>query len=206
MNSIYRNAERSGRWGVCVGIVGAGMSAAMIGMMGAAAAHGDTTDGPVPVVPVTPESLLSSSADNLTDANALLGDADVPSEFEGVLGAQTEVLDNGLNVVSDYEGIQAPLLSSDDTSLVNLGDALFLADDQQIEQASADVLSAAQAFDTTPSVDTEFDLFLADAQLGGAALDTLIPNTLAGFADQLFGLGSEAADSAASLTDSFALF
>ncbi len=174
-------------------------------MMGAPAAHADTADTSVPFAPVTPESLLSSSADNLTDANTNLGQADLPGELQGMLGPQTGVLDNGLNVITEYEEIQASLVTSDDNSLVDLGNLLFLAGDQQLEQASGDVLSATQVFDTAPSTLTAFDLFLADAQLGGAALDLLIPNTLAGYADQLFGLGGDAGGSAAGLADLFSL-
>jgi len=206
MNLGRRAAERSGRLIGGLGIFGAAATGALIGMSGAPVAHADTSDAAVPVVPVTPESLLSSSTDNLTAADTILGRADLSGEFQGILGPQTEVLNNGLSVVGEFEGIQAPLLSSGEPSLANLGDLLFLGDDQQIEQASADVLSATQAFDANPTVSTEFNLFLADAQLGGAAFDTLVPNAIASFVDQLSGIGSDATGSAASVADLFSLF
>jgi hypothetical protein len=180
-------------------VVGAGVAAAIIG---APAAHADDElgDTPHPIIPVTPASLLSSTTDNLTETNNVLSQADLPDEFQGVLGPQTQVLDNGLDLVDKYEAIQAPLVSSDNPSLVDLGSLLFLVNDQQIEQASGAVLSATQAFDSAPSLTTEFGLLSADLQfLDTSVLDSLIPNIGTKLVEQLFGIGgSDAASSIAS--------
>jgi hypothetical protein len=191
---IARQARRcSVGFGIAVGAVAA---AAMIGVASAPAAHAD----PVDVSTSTDLGLLDAAAADMTEAN------DVLHNLPGVVVVDLfGGISNAADVIDQFEAIQAPLLSSDNSFFSGLGHVLFDYPDQQLNQASDAFLSAVQSFAADPSSLTGFDVSLAGFQYTGTVLfDSLLPNVVGEVIDQLFGLegpdavGGSAADVAAS--------
>lgn len=175
MNSNQHTARQ---WGVGLGMaIGAGMAAAMIGMTGAPAAHADAGSA------ATDLGLLDSAAADFTEAINVL------TNTPGVV-----VIDlSGLNVpdiINQFEAIQTPLLSSDNSSLSGLGDFLFDGPDQQLAHAGDVFLTAAQAFAADPSPTAGLGISSAGFQYTDTLLfESLYPNGVGAVIDQLLGLG-----------------
>lgn len=184
MNRSYRIAGNFGGCGVCASVAGVGVAAAMIGIMSTPPAHAD--DAP------DPADLLSSSINDLTEAKDGLIQIN-PSMYiaEEFIGPQIQDLADFADLVKEYEGIQEPLLSSHDHFMGEAANLLFFIDDQQIEQASGAVLSTTQAFESLPSYQDMFSAIWADVQLLDASVfESLIPNRLVGFAEEIFHSGA----------------
>jgi hypothetical protein len=154
---------------------GIGIAAAVIGM---GTAHAD--DGSVP----TDIGLLTTAETDVTDAFNLTG----------------QTPDTGF--FSQLEAIQTPLLSSDDSFVSGVGEALFNGPDQQLAQASDAFLSATEVISSgTPSITALGDYASAGSQLVGAIFGEL-PSTLIGkLTDQIFDIGGFDTASASAATD-----
>lgn len=142
----------------------------------------------------TPLGALESAGTDFTDLKDVASQA-VPSEFQSELTSQTQIADSMPGGLDTFEGVQAPLLSHDDP-FSGLADVLFAGPDEQLEHASNTLLTATQAFVADPSSTTELPVVFADLQLGGAVLDQLIPDVLAGGVDGLSGLDAAAGSGA----------
>jgi hypothetical protein len=161
---------------------GAGSAAAMIGMTGAPAARADE------VTATDPIGLLDSSTADLTQADDVLSQADVPAQFQRALEAITPFPDTALRLIDQTETAQAPLFSQDDPFSA-VASALFGGLDQQFAEDSDAFLTASQAFAADPSATTEFGLVSASLQFDSTAIESILPTIGAFLVDQLFGLG-----------------
>ena len=143
---------------------GVGMAAAAAAVIGMGTAHAD--DGSVP----TDIGLLTTAETDVTDAFSLNG----------------QTPDTGF--FSQLEAIQTPLLSSDNTFVSGVGEALFNGPDQQLAQSGEAFLSAAEALSSgTPSITALGDYASTGFQLVGAIFGE-IPSTLIGkLTDQILG-------------------
>jgi hypothetical protein len=176
MNSHHSATGWARRWGVGFGIAAAaGAAAATIGMT-ASAAHAD--DGSLG----TDIGLLNSAETDVIEAlnafNQVSGNG-LPSDFPG----------NLVNLTDQFEAIQTPLLSSDNSFVSDLGDALFNGPDQQLAQSSDAFLVAAEAFSTDPtSAINELDAVSTALQYDGTLLFDELPADVVGkLVDQLLG-------------------
>jgi hypothetical protein len=106
---------------------GAGVVAAMIALAGATAAHADDEGT------VTDVGLLQSGVADLTQANDVLSNADVPTQFQPFLGEVAAFPDNSIQLLDQAESFQAPLFSSADP-FSGLASALYGGLDQQFAQ------------------------------------------------------------------------
>jgi hypothetical protein len=157
---------------------GIGMAAAAAAMIGMGTAHAD--DGSVP----TDIGLLTTAETDVTEAFSLNG----------------QTPDTGF--FSQLEAIQTPLLSSDNSFVSGVGEALFNGPDQQLAQSSEAFLSAAEALSSgTPSLTTLGDFASTGFQVTGAIFGE-IPSTLIGkLTDQIFDIGGFDTTSAGAATD-----
>jgi hypothetical protein len=157
---------------------GVGMAAVAVAVIGMGTAHAD--DGSVP----TDIGLLTTAETDVTDAFSLNGQAPDTGFF------------------SQLEAIQTPLLSSDNSFVSGVGEALFNGPDQQLAQSSEAFLSAAEALSSgTPSITALGDYASTGFQLVGAIFGEL-PSTLIGkLTDQIFDIGGFDTASASAATD-----
>lgn len=132
-------------------------------------ANDDTPGVPSPETPATE---MANAIGNLTTATSTWTSTAVPGDFQWLLGSQTQYLENDLDLLTRYESIQAPFVLSHDDSSAALGNLLFLIGDQQLSQASADLLTTVQAFDTDPSSTAAFNVLAADFEFTDAAFMT----------------------------------
>jgi hypothetical protein len=158
--------------------VGTGMAAAAAAVIGMGTAHAD--DGSVP----TDIGLLNTAQTDIAEAFSLNG----------------QTPDTGF--FPELEAIQTPLLSSDNSFVSGVGEALFNGPDQQLAQTSEAFLSAAE----TLSSDTTNLTALGDyASTGFQVTDAIfgeIPSTLIGkLTDQIFDIGGFDTASASAATD-----
>ena len=82
--------------------------------------------------------------------------------------------------ITQFEADQTPLLSSDNSLLSGLGEALFNGPDQQLAQASDTFLSAAEAYAADPSSATGIDPASASLQFDDSLLFDSAPANLIG--------------------------
>jgi hypothetical protein len=136
--------------------------------------------------------LLNSAQTDVTDALNVLGQVPgstiqfPPVEFADIIGK--------------FDAIQTPLLSSDNSLVSGLGEALFNGPDQQLAQSSDAFLAAIEAYAADPTSSTaELGALSATFQWGDSLLfDTLPANVVGGLIDKIFDL-SPAADFASSV-------
>jgi hypothetical protein len=177
MNSDHRTASPARRWGVGVGVAaGAGVAAAMIGMVGAPSAYADDGSASADL------GLLMSADADVTEAINVL------NNLPGVvidIGSPAEPID----AISQFEAIQTPLLSSDNSFLSGLGGLLFDGPDQQLNQASGAFLSAVQAYVADPSITNDLDVLSTTFQFDDSLFGSILPNDVGKVIDQLFDVG-----------------
>jgi hypothetical protein len=188
MISDSRTADRVRQWSVGVGLAGAAAAAAaMIGMACAPAALAD--DGSL----ATDIGLLNSAETNVTDG------FNVWTQAYGEAPPSSADL---TQAITQFEADQTPLLSSDNSLLSGLGEALFNGPDQQLAQASDAFLSAAEAYAVDPSTTNALDAASASLQFDDSLLFDSGPANLIGqVIDQVLHLGGSDAASASAATD-----
>ncbi|WP_343709866.1 hypothetical protein [Mycobacterium sp.] len=156
---------------------GAGVTVAMIGMAGAPAARAD--DGAL----ATDIGLLDTAAADTTEAFTML--TNQPGVVIGI--GNPDLLTGAIN---QFEAIQTPLLSSDNSFLSGLGDSLFNGPDQQLAQTSDVLVTAVQSYIADPSSTTDADVLSATFQYDDSvAFDSLPANVIGEVIDQVFGIG-----------------
>jgi hypothetical protein len=161
-------------WGVGIGTAAA--AAVMIGM---GTAHAD--DGSVP----TDIGLLTTAETDITDAFNLGGQT--PTE---------------LGFFNQLEAIQTPLLSSDNSFVSGVGEALFNGPDQNLAQDSEAFLSAAEAYAADPASATALGDYVSTGLHVDGAIFGEIPSTLIGkLTDQIFDIGGFDSASASAAAD-----
>ncbi|MGA8546078.1 MAG: hypothetical protein WB785_12575 [Mycobacterium sp.] len=171
--------------------VAAGVATVLLNMTGAPAAHAD--DGSL----ATDIGLLNSAETNLTDALNVLSQ---------VSGGASGIPASLPDLTSQFEAIQTPLLSSDNSFLSGLGDVLFNGPDQQLAQSSDAFLVAAEAFaaDPTSSIN-QLDTVSTAFQYDDSLLFGALPADVVGkIIDQLLGFDI-AANAGADLATGFGL-
>ncbi len=177
------------RWVSGVGLAGgAAVAAAMIG--GAATtptARAD--DGSL----ATDIGLLTTAETDVNDGLTALTQLSGGSAPPGNLGV----------LIGDYEAVQTPLLSSDNSFLSGLGEALFNGPDQQLAQSSEAFLSAAGAYAADPtSVTNTVDVLSSTFQWTDSLLFDSVPdNAIGKLVDQVFDVGGYDTASAGAATD-----
>jgi hypothetical protein len=136
--------------------------------------------------------LLNSAQTDVTDAFNVLGQ--VPGAT--IPGPPADLAD----VIGKFDAIQTPLLSSDNSFVSGLGEALFNGPDQQLVQGSDAFLSAIEAYAADPtSSAAELGALSATFQWDGSLLfDSLPANVIGGLLDKVLDL-SPAADLASSV-------
>ncbi|MGH3562004.1 MAG: hypothetical protein ACRDTN_09450 [Mycobacterium sp.] len=152
-------AYRVRRWSTGIGLTGAAIIAAMIGMT---TAHADPSDDNAPsewsIVAhdllagstATPDDLLNSAITNLTDANNVLSGAEVTgnSDLTQFVASQTTLQDKLLQLLGQLESAESTI-SSHDGSFSDLVNQLFFTPlDQQWATATESVLNADQFVET----------------------------------------------------------
>ena len=162
---------------------GIGMAAGAAAMIGMGTAHAD--DGSL----ATDIGLLDSAATNVTDG------FDVWTQAYGEAPPSSADL---TQAITQFEADQTPLLSSDNSLLSGLGEALFNGPDQQLAQASETFLSAAEAYAADPSTTNGLDTASASLQFDDSLLFDSGPANLIGqVIDQVLHLGGSDIVSAA---------
>ena len=162
---------------------GAGLAAAAAAVIGMGTAHAD--DGCL----TTDIGLLNSAATNVTEG------FNVWTQAYGEAPPSSADL---TQAITQFEADQTPLLSSDNSLLSGLGEALFNGPDQQLAQASDAFLSAAEAYAADPSSATGLDAASASLQFDESLLFDSAPANLIGqVIDQVFHLGGSDIASAA---------
>jgi hypothetical protein len=136
--------------------------------------------------------LLNSAQTDVTDAFNVLGQ--VPGAT--IPAPPADLAD----VIGKFNAIQTPLLSSDNSFVSGLGEALFNGPDQQLAQSSDAFLSAIEAYAADPtSSAAELGALSATFQWDGSLLfDSLPANVIGGLLDKVLDL-SPAADLASSV-------
>lgn len=172
MTTIRSSSCRVRRWGAGAGLA----AAATIGM---GTAHADDSSVPADI------GLLTAAETDIAQAFSLNGQT--PTDA---------------TIFPELEAIQTPLLSSDNSFVSGVGEALFNGPDQQLAQASEAFLSASEAFSSgTPSITTLADFASTGFQLDGAIFGE-IPSTVIGkLTDQIFDVGGFDSASASATTD-----
>jgi hypothetical protein len=171
----------TGQARLCAG--GIGMAAAAAAMIGMGTAHAD--DGSL----ATDIGLLDSAATNVTEG------FDVWTQAYGEAPPSSADL---TQAITQFETDQTPLLSSDNSLLSGLGEALFNGPDQQLAQASETFLSAAEAYAADPSTTNGLDTASASLQFDDSLLFDSGPANLIGqVIDQVLHLGGPDTASAA---------
>ncbi len=161
---------------------GAALAAAAAAVIGMGTAHAD--DGSVP----TDIGLLNTAQTDIAEAFSLSGQTQAEPGIFGQL-----------------EAIQTPLLSSDNSFVSGVGEALFNGPDQQLAQAGEAFLSAAETLSSaTPGI-AELgalgDYASTGFQVDGAIFGE-IPSTLIGkLTDQIFDIGGFDTASAGAAAD-----
>jgi hypothetical protein len=171
MTSDHRITSLARRWGAGVGMAtGAGVAAAVIGMTGAPVAHADAGSTS------TDLGLLDSAEANAAEAFTLAGGF-VPPDLA--------------DVFDKFEAVQTPLLSSDNSFFSGLGHVLFDVPDQQLNQTSDALLSAAQSFaaDDPASITDDLDYLSAGFKFADSLFGSILPFAVGKIVDQLFDLG-----------------
>jgi hypothetical protein len=173
MSSQCCTTRRARRLGVAVA---AGVAAAMVGMTGGSVARADDASVPTDI------GLLNSAETDVIDAfnvwSQVSGDAP-PADFPG----------NLIDLTNQFEAIQTPLLSSDNSFLSGLGEVLFNGPDQQLAQSSDAFLVAAEAFSADPTSGINaLDAVSTALQYDDALLFDALPADVVGkIVDQLLG-------------------
>jgi hypothetical protein len=181
MTRNRRTVGRVRRWSAGAGLAAA--AAAVVGMGTAPAALAD--DGSL----ATDIGLLNSAATNVTEG------FNVWTQAYGEAPPSSADL---TQAITQFEADQTPLLSSDNSLLSGLGEALFNGPDQQLAQASDAFLSAAEAYAADPSSATGLDAASASLQFDESLLFDSAPANLIGqVIDQVFHLGGSDIVSAA---------
>ncbi|HXO81067.1 MAG TPA: hypothetical protein VN856_14380 [Mycobacterium sp.] len=177
MTSIHRASCLVRQWGSSAGLAAA--AAAVIGM---GTAHADDLS--------TDIGLLNSAEANVTDA------FNVWTQAYGEAPPSSADL---TQLITQTEAIQTPLLSSDNSLLLGLGESLFNGPDQQLAQASDAFLSAADAYAADPSTTTGLDAASASLQFDESLLFNSLPaNVVGAVINQVLHLGgSDVAGAAA---------
>lgn len=178
------------RW-MTLGMSAAGGCAAAIFGMGMA--HADGSD-------VTDLDLLSSASANAIDALGII------SKMSGT--ATSSDASQLSYYFTQLEGVERPLLTSDNGSFSGLGHLLFDGPDQQLSQTSEAFLSAAQGFGADPSsLSNELAAVSTSFQFDGAMLFDITSSMVVGkLVDQIFDLGGfDAGSAGADLTSAFNL-
>jgi hypothetical protein len=179
--SRHRTTGQARLW--AGGLSTAAAAAAMIGMASAPAAFAD--DGSL----ATDIGLLDSAATNVTDG------FNVWTQAYGEAPPSSADL---TQAITQFEADQTPLLSSDNSLLSGLGEALFNGPDQQLAQASDTFLSAAEAYAADPSTTNGTDTASASLQFDDSLLFDSGPANLIGqIIDQALHLGGSDTASAA---------
>jgi hypothetical protein len=160
---------------------GAGLAAAAAAVIGMGTAHADDLS--------TDIGLLNSAETNVTDA------FNVWTQAYGEAPPSSADL---TQAITQFEADQTPLLSSDNSLLSGLGEALFNGPDQQLAQASDTFLSAAEAYAADPSTTNGLDTASASLQFDDSLLFDSGPANLIGqIIDQALHLGGSDTASAA---------
>jgi hypothetical protein len=181
MTRNRRTVRRFRRWSAGAGFTAA--AAAVVGMSTAPAALAD--DGSL----TTDIGLLNSAATNVTEG------FNVWTQAYGEAPPSSADL---TQAITQFEADQTPLLSSDNSLLSGLGEALFNGPDQQLAQASDAFLSAAEAYAADPSTTNGLDTASASLQFDDSLLFDSGPANLIGqVIDQVFHLGGSDIASAA---------
>lgn len=182
MNRDYCTSRLARRWGVAAGMaVGAGVAAVMVCMTAAPAAHAD--DGSLATDIGLLNSAETDAIDALTAFTQVSGDG-LPPDFPG----------NLIDLTNQFEAIQTPLLSSDNSFVSGLGEILFNGPDQQLAQSSDAFLVAADAFaaDPTSSIN-ELDALSTAFQYVDSLLFEALPADVVGkLIDQALGFDTVA--------------
>ena len=177
MTSIRRASCLVRQWSSGAGL--AATAAAVIGMGTAHADDGLSTD----------IGLLNSATTNVTEG------FNVWTQAYGEAPPSSADL---TQAITQFEADQTPLLSSDNSFLSGLGEALFNGPDQQLAQASDTFLSAAEAYAADPSSATGLDAASASLQFDDSLLFDSAPANLVGqVIDEAFHLGGSDIASAA---------
>jgi len=183
--------KRVRRWATGAGLAGgAAMAAAMIGTASAPAGRADDLS--------TDIGLLTTAETDVNDGLTAL------SQLPGVSGG-TPPAELG-DLISQYEAIQTPLLSSDNSFVSGLGELLFNGPDQQLAQSADAFLSAADAYAADPtSLTNTADVLSATFQWTDSLLfDSLPANAIGKLVDQVAGYDIGSAGAAADLATSAA--
>jgi hypothetical protein len=160
---------------------GAGLAAAAAAVIGMGTAHADDLS--------TDIGLLNSAATNVTEG------FNVWTQAYGEAPPSSADL---TQAITQFEADQTPLLSSDNSFLSGLGEALFNGPDQQLAQAGDTFLSAAEAYAADPSSATGLDAASASLQFDDSLLFDSAPANLVGqVIDEVFHLGGSDIASAA---------
>ncbi len=170
------------RWVTGVGLAsGAAVAAAVVATAGAPTALAD--DGSL----TADLGLLDSVQSNVVSAFALAGHTD------------TVVPD----LISKFDAIQTPLLSSDNSFVSGVGELLFNGSDQQLAQSSEAFLVAAETLAGDPSSATGIaDYASAGLQFSGALLfDSLPANVTGALIDRIIDPEFPSTTSAGAATD-----
>ncbi len=179
------NRHRS-HWGGGIGIAAA--AAAMIGMAGAPTAQADDLS--------TDIGFLTTAETDLNDGLTAL------SQLPGA-GGGTPPAELG-DLISQYEAIQTPLLSSDNGFVSGFGELLFNGPDQQLAQSAESFLSAADAYAAEPtSLINTADLLSATFQWTDSLLFDSVPaNAIGKLTDFVLGDNITSASAAADMATS----
>ncbi|WP_154677651.1 hypothetical protein [Mycolicibacter icosiumassiliensis] len=165
-----------------------GFAAAIFGMGTALADGSDVTD----------LDLISSASANAIEAFSIISktSGDAPLDTSRYASDFTQL-----------EGIERPLLTSDNETFSGLGHLLFDGPDQQLSQTSEAFLSAAQEYAADPSLSNELAAATTSFQMDGAVLFDALPSLVVGkIVDQIFDLGGfDAGNAGADLASAFDL-
>jgi len=164
------------------------MAAAMIGTASAAAAHADDLS--------TDIGFLTTAETDVNDGLTAL------SQLPGA-GGSTPPAELG-DLISQYEAVQTPLLSSDNSFVSGLGELLFNGPDQQLAQSAESFLSAADAYAADPtSLTNTVDVLSATFQWTDSLLFDSVPaNAIGKLVDQVSGYDIGSAGAATELAAS----
>lgn len=176
------------RWVAGVGLIGGvAVAIAMIGTASAPVAHADDLS--------TDVGLLTTSGPDVNDGLTAL------SQLSG--GGGTPPAELG-DLIGQYEAIQTPLLSSDNSSVSGFGELLFNGPDQQLAQSAETFLSAADAYAADPtSLTNTVDVLSATFQWTDSLLFDSVPaNAIGKLVDQIEGYDIASAGAATDLAAS----
>jgi hypothetical protein len=163
MGRRNRTSSRVRHIGAGLGMAGA---AAIIASTGAPAARADDLS--------TDIAFLNAAAADVNEAFSLSGRTPIDADL-----------------FNQMEAVQTPLLSSDNSFLSGLGDALFNGPDRQLAQSADTFLSATQAYTADPSAVNGLADVSAALQFDGTLLGNELPATIVGkIVDEFAGLST----------------